>query len=78
MIYQGFAFDVVLAVVALGIGVFSMVNPEKAWNMLQSKKAKAQIEPTERTYKSTRIMGIALVAIAILFVVFSLLGNLKG
>ncbi len=71
--YKGFAFDVLLAVVALVVGLMSIIRPEKSWNLLQSKKVKSHTEPTEKTFRTMRIMGVALVLIAIIFTIFTVL-----
>jgi len=78
MFYKGFAFDAILAALALGVGIFSVIKPVSAWNLLQSKKVKEKIEATDRTYKSTRIMGFALFAIAILFIFVSVIPNITN
>lgn len=60
-------FDIVLAITAIGAGIFSIINPKKAWYLFQSKRNKTNA-PTDKMIKSTKYYGIAITILAIIFV----------
>ncbi|MBC7958236.1 MAG: hypothetical protein H7X94_00080 [Vallitaleaceae bacterium] len=63
--------DIVMIVASIGIGVFTLINPRKSWELFQSKKIKKETIPDDRTIKNTRIFGglVLILAIAFIFVV---------
>ncbi len=65
--------DIIMVVAAFGIGIFSIVNPKKAWSVFQSKKIKKTETPTEKTIKTTRNFGVVITILAIAFVFIAFL-----
>lgn len=65
-------FDIIMVIAAFGVGIFAIINPKKAWLVFQSKKYKS--EPiTEKMIKTTRIFGIVITILAIVFVFIAFL-----
>lgn len=61
--------DIVMVIASFGVGIFAIVNPKRAWLVFQSKKSKAENQvPTEKMFKTTRIFGVVITILAIVFV----------